>query len=204
MNLTDARLARVALSIISEPGDTVTGTLLQLLGAPDTLRMVSTRESLPDTIDPTEGQLWRARLAPRLRDADTERVVGDSERRGLTVLTPDDPRLPAALSQLGVSPPVAMWIARSERAIAREPLRGVATVGARAATSNGEHVAAELGSEVAGIGVSIVSGGDFIHFPRSCCCSTTGERRACESTPGSLVCHDSAPPRLRRPAVGHP
>lgn len=109
MNLTDARLARVALSIISEPGDTVTGTLLQFLGAPDTLLMISTRESLPDTIDPTGGELWRARLAPRLRDADTERGVGDSERRGLTVLTPDDPRWPAALSQLGVSSPVAAW-----------------------------------------------------------------------------------------------
>lgn len=38
MNLTDTQLARVTKSTSSEPGNTVTGTLLELLSAPDTLR----------------------------------------------------------------------------------------------------------------------------------------------------------------------
>lgn len=180
MNLTDVQLARVALSIISEPGDTVTGTLLQLLGAPDTLRVIATRDALPDTIDPTEGELWRARLTPRLRGADTERVIGDSERRGLTVLTPDDPRWPAALNQLGVSSPIALWIAGSEGVIASNPARRVAMVGTRAATSYGEHVAAELASELAVSGVSIVSGGAYG-------IDGAAHRGAIASQPGSTV-----------------
>ncbi|MDT0181443.1 DNA-processing protein DprA [Microbacterium sp. ARD31] len=161
MNLSDERLARVALSTISQPGDTVTGTLLEIIGAPETLRMISTRDQLPETIDPTEGELWRARLNPRLRDADTERVVVDTERRGLTLLTPDDPRWPTALRALGVASPIALWIAGSIATRAPGASDRVAIVGARAATSYGEHVAAELASELAGSGVSIVSGGAY-------------------------------------------
>lgn len=118
MNLTDERLARVALSTVAEPGDTVTGAVLQLVGAPETLRMISARDQLPDAIDPTEGELWRARLSPRLRGTDTESVVGESARHGLTLLTPDDPRWPTALRQLGVASPIALWIAGSDKALA--------------------------------------------------------------------------------------
>lgn len=105
MNLDDERLAHVGLSAVSEPGDTVTGALLQLVGAPETLRMICTRDPLPDTIDPTEGELWRARLSPRLRDADVERIVVDTERRGLTLLTPDDPPLARGAAPTGCRVP---------------------------------------------------------------------------------------------------
>lgn len=120
MNLNNELRARVALSTISEPGDAVTGGLLQLVGACETLHMISTREPLPNTIDPSDGELWRARLSPRLREADLERVVADTERRGLTLLTPDDPRWPAPLRQLGVASPITLWIAGSDNALASD------------------------------------------------------------------------------------
>lgn len=161
MNFDDERLARVALSAVSEPGDSVTGALIQLVGAPEALRKISTRDRLPDAIDPTEGELWRARLSPRIRDADLQRIVVDTERRGLTLLTPDDPHWPASLHQLGAASPLALWIAGGEQAIAPDPSRRVAIVGARAATRYGEHVASELASELAEGGLDILSGGAY-------------------------------------------
>lgn len=180
MNLDDERLARVALSTVSEPGDTVTGALIDLIGAPATLRMISTRDTLPATIDPTDGELWRARLRPRLRDADIERVVGESERRGLTLLTPDDARWPASLRRLGAASPMVLWIAGSDRSFAADSSRHVAIVGARAATSYGEHVASELASELAEGGVSIISGGAYG-------IDGAAHRGAIASQPGSTV-----------------
>jgi DNA processing protein len=123
--------------------------------------MISARDQLPDAIDPTEGELWRARLSPRLRGTDTESVVGESARHGLTLLTPDDPRWPTALRQLGVASPIALWIAGSDKALAPYESGCVAIVGARAATSYGEHVASELAGELTDGGLSIVSGGAY-------------------------------------------
>lgn len=180
MNLNDERLARVALSTVSEPGDSVTGAMIQLVGAPATLRMISTQEPLPATIDHADGELWRARLSPRLRDADIERVVGESERRGLTLLTPDDARWPASLSQLGSASPIMLWIAGSDRPLTSDSSRRVAMVGARAATSYGEHVASELTSELAQGGVSIISGGAYG-------IDGAAHRGAIASHPGSTV-----------------
>ncbi len=85
--------------------------------------MIFTRDALPDAIDPTEGELWRSRLSPRLRDADIERVVVETERRGLTLLTPDDARWPAPLRQLGAASPLVIWIAGIDSAIAPDPSR---------------------------------------------------------------------------------
>lgn len=161
MNLDDERLARVALSAVSEPGDRVTGALLQLVDARGTLRMISSRDALPDAIDPTEGELWRTRLSPRLKEADIDRIVSDAERRGLTVLTPDGRYWPTTLRQLGAASPYVLWIAGSKQAIAPDALRPVAIVGARAATTYGEHVASDLASELAAGGVNIISGGAY-------------------------------------------
>lgn len=161
MNLPDERFARVALGTISEPGDIVTGTLLQLVGAPETLRLITARDPLPDTIDQTEGELWRARLTPRLRDAEIERVVADTERHGLTLLTPDDRRWPPALADLGIPSPIALWIAGNDKTLAPVMSRQIAITGARAATSYGEHVATELASELAGDGLTVVCGGAY-------------------------------------------
>lgn len=180
MNLDDERLARVALATVSEPGDSVTGAMIQLVGAPATLRLLSTQEPLPATIEPTEGELWRARLSPRLRDADIDRVVGETERQGLTLLTPDDARWPVSLRQLGSSSPIVLWITGSERPLTTDSSRRVAIVGARAATSYGEHVASELSSELAEGGVSIISGGAYG-------IDGAAHRRAIASQPGSTV-----------------
>lgn len=160
-HLTDEQIARVVLAAVSEPGDGVTGTLLRSLGASETVRLIKTREPVPDAIDNTDGALWRDRLRARLRDADVDRVLADTERRGFTILTPGDSRWPTELRELGIHEPIALWIAGNCSVLAAHTPRRVAIVGARAATSYGEHVATELASELAGSGVSVVSGGAY-------------------------------------------
>lgn len=159
--LTDEQIARVVLAAVSEPGDGVTGTLLRSLGASETVQLIKTRKPLPDAIDNTDGALWRDRLRARLRDADVDRVLADTERRGFTIITPDDSRWPTQLRELGVHAPIALWIAGNCSAIAAHTPQRVAIVGARAATSYGEHVATELASALAGSGMSVVSGGAY-------------------------------------------
>lgn len=110
-HLTDEQIARVVLAAVSEPGDGVTGTLLRSLGASETVRLIKTREPVPDAIDNTDGALWRDRLRARLRDADVDRVLADTERRGFTILTPGDSRWPTELRELGIHEPIALWIA---------------------------------------------------------------------------------------------
>lgn len=160
-SLTDEQIARVLLAAVSEPGDGVTGTLLRSLGASETVRLIKTRKPLPDAIDNTDGALWRDRLRARLRDADLDRVLADTERRGLTIITPDDSRWPTELRELGAHAPIALWIAGNCSSLAAHTSRRVAIVGARAATSYGEHAATELASELAGSGVNVVSGGAY-------------------------------------------
>jgi DNA processing protein len=64
-------------------------------------------------------------------------------------------------SPLGIHSPIALWIAGNDQALVSDMSCLLAIVGARAATSYGEHVAAELSSELAGGGVNIVSGGAY-------------------------------------------
>lgn len=160
-DLTDDRLARVTLATVSEPGDHVTGELIRSHGAIETLRLITARGPLPDAVDGTEGALWRDRLRPRLRDADIDRVLADTERRGLGLITPDDSLWPTSLKDLGTLAPIALWISGAEDALAPHASCRVSIVGARAATGYGEHVASEFASEIASSRVTVVSGGAY-------------------------------------------
>jgi DNA processing protein len=73
---------------------------------------------------------------------------------------PGDPDWPTRLGDLGAHAPVALWT-RGDPAVLSIDRPTVAIVGARAATSYGEHVAAELSSELAASGVTVVSGAAY-------------------------------------------
>lgn len=62
-NADEAREARMTLAALSEPGDTITGTLLARLGAIETVQLITSGDRLPNGVDPAEGELWRRRLA---------------------------------------------------------------------------------------------------------------------------------------------
>jgi hypothetical protein len=80
----------MTLAALSEPGGTITGTLLARLGAAETVQLITSDVRLPKGVGPAEGELWRRRLAPRINPGQVDRILTDMERHDLRVLTPDD------------------------------------------------------------------------------------------------------------------
>jgi DNA processing protein len=158
---TTDRHARITLAAISEPADTVTGTLIAKLGAAETVDLITSKAPFPPTVDSAEGGLWRHRLAPRLEPDHVERILHDMDRRGLRMLTPDDLEWPAELQQLGIKAPIALWASGEPNRLAGVTSTRITIVGARAATLYGEHIAMELSSELATQGRIVVSGGAY-------------------------------------------
>jgi DNA processing protein len=158
MSADDDRLARVALSAISEPGDPRLAALAAEMGAA-TLHAHLLAES--------DVAGLHTDLAARLVAADPERALAEAARKGVRFVTPADPEWPAQLADLaGVSPvqerggtPLGLWV--------RGPLRldqlsgAVAVVGSRSATTYGADVAAEIAAVVGRSGRCILSGAAF-------------------------------------------
>lgn len=152
-------------SCLVEPGDGIAGRAIHALGAVAALQALLAAAPDPaalDAADITRAQ-WRAAAArwrPRLDSAVVERSLDTADRAGIRLMVPHDDRWPAALGDLGEFAPLCLWVRGDPVALNRHP-SAVAIVGARAATGYGEHVAAELASELAGRGVTVVSGGAY-------------------------------------------
>jgi DNA processing protein len=152
------RLARVALSAISEPGDPRLAALAAEIGA------VTLHRHLLGELDLAG---LHTDLAARLARADPETVLTEAARQGVRFVTPADPEWPGQLDDLaGVppvqdrgGPPLGLWV--------RGPMRldrlvgSVAVVGSRSATTYGADVAAEIAAVVGRTGRCIVSGAAF-------------------------------------------
>lgn len=160
-SMSDDRFARISLAAASEPGDSVTGALISHVGAAEALALVTSASALPTSIDPAEGSLWRRRLAPRLDPGNVDRIVEEMDRRALTVLTAEDLGWPAELQQLGPQAPLALWLSGQPSLLEGVTAGRVTLVGARAATSYGEHITMEFASELASQGRVICSGGAY-------------------------------------------
>ena len=154
----DERLARIALSRLTEPGDPRMAALVAQHGA----RWV--HEHLVHERDPG-GVL--SDVAARLEAMDPRRDLEAGTRLGARFVVPGDDEWPAPVDDLAAAPPVqerggpplGLWV--------RGPLRldrmadAVAVVGSRSATTYGADVAAELGAGLARAGRVVVSGAAF-------------------------------------------
>jgi DNA processing protein len=160
-SFSEDRLARISLAAASEPGDSVTGTLIARVGAIETLALVTSDSSLPAGIDTAEGSLWRRRLAPRLDPGQVDRIQEEMDRRALTMLTTEDLIWPAELQQLGSGAPIALWLSGQPSRLEGATASRITLVGARAATNYGEHITMELASDLASQGRIIYSGGAY-------------------------------------------
>ncbi len=152
------RLARVALSAISEPGDPRLAALAAEIGATALHRHL---------VDERDLAGLHTDLASRLAAFDPERVLADAARQGVRFVTPADAEWPTQLDDLAEVPPIqerggaplGLWV--------RGPMRldqladAVAVVGSRSATTYGADVAAEIAAEVGSAGRCIVSGAAF-------------------------------------------
>ena len=156
--MIDERLARLALSMLGEPGGLRMARMVADLGA---------EQLYAELLDGRDPHGMRTDAAARLEDIEPERDLERAARRGIRWVVPGDPEWPPALDDLdAIEPlqnlggaPLGLWV--------RGPLRldalpaPVAVVGARSATTYGTDVAAELGAGLARAGATVVSGAAF-------------------------------------------
>ncbi|WP_416447117.1 DNA-processing protein DprA [Leucobacter sp. HNU] len=166
----EARIARVAWSRILEPGDGTAGALIHAVGASNALKLLLAGAS-PEQL----GQAWREadpqaeprgrvlhaaieRWKPRLDRSATLADLGRAAETGLRVVFPEDDTWPQQLNDLGPHAPVMLWVRGDPDVLG---LQSLAIVGARAATSYGTRITAELTSGVCFAGAAIVSGAAY-------------------------------------------
>ncbi|NYE20149.1 DNA-processing protein DprA [Microbacterium immunditiarum] len=156
------RYARVVWNVVTEPGDGVAGMLVDALGAAPALAVVAGGSA----VAPVEGMSarefaeGRKRWTPRLRSVEVDDALALARARGVRLVFPEDPEWPQQVDDLGPHAPLVLWVRGTTSALA-SLTPSVAVVGARAATSYGEHVAAELAAESAGSGIPVVSGAAY-------------------------------------------
>jgi DNA processing protein len=163
--------ARMAWTVLIEPGDQIAGQIIGTIGAGRALEAVIAGDTAElagiwraDGHEPARADRvvadafdrWRPRLAAR----PVVRAIEHAARLGLTVVLPGDPDWPAGFDDLGPAAPIAVWL-RGDRRRLEVLADSIAFVGARAASGYGEFVATELAGGVAERGVTIVSGGAY-------------------------------------------
>ncbi|MDE0546911.1 DNA-processing protein DprA [Microbacterium sp. C7(2022)] len=153
-------VAHIVWSHLVEPGDSVAGRLVGACGAADALGIVIRQEAWPEGFTAKERKNALGRWHPRLSMTHVEQSLAVAQRVGISVLVPGSPEWPPGLSDLGDHAPLCIW-GRGQVDTLIAPSVSLAVVGARAATSYGEHVAAEIAGELATDGTRIYSGGAY-------------------------------------------
>lgn len=152
------RLARVMLAYASEPGDPVTGRLVNTFGAAEAVQLALITASA-DASDGDAVDHWRERISSRLSVDRARDALETTERIGAQLLLPGDEAWPESLAVLGDRAPLALWVLGNAEHLSAEASVGI--VGARAATGYGSYVAGELADGVAEQGQVVVSGGSY-------------------------------------------
>jgi DNA processing protein len=154
----EARLARVALSRLTEPGEPRIAALVAQLG-PVRLREVL---SEPDQQRPEARD-----VAGRLRGLDPAAELERAERLGVRYVVPGDVEWPAQLDDLlnaelldhRGGPPLGLWVKGPTRL--DQLGRSVAVVGSRSATTYGTEVSANIAGCLVRAGHPVVSGAAY-------------------------------------------
>jgi DNA processing protein len=162
------RIARVAMTLLIEPGHRTVWSMVQQDDAPTALDRLLAGD-IPDLA-------LRAAVTARTGGVDARRVAQVALRRaqrlGARLVVPGDSEWPAQVDDLaqlqsgtdGVAqhsaPPLCLWV-RGDRSLNEAFTRSVAIVGARAATPYGKQVAFDLAQDLATRGWTIVSGGAY-------------------------------------------
>ncbi len=152
------RLARVALSRLTEPGEPKIASLAAQLGAVKLLDLLS---------DPEQETPEARDVASRLRDLDPVADLERATKVGLRFLVPGDDEWPTQVDDLMRAelldhrggPPLGLWVKGPTRLDQLGP--AVAVVGARSATTYGTEVAADIAATLVRAGHPVVSGAAF-------------------------------------------
>ena len=153
------RLARVALSRLSEPGDVRLAGLVSELGAERLFDLLRGEQDVAGVYTD---------VATRLRGLDPEQDLRDAQAQGIRFVCPDDEEWPAVVDDLGAAEPLqqrggvplGLWVKGPLR-LDEASRRAAAVVGSRSATTYGGGVASTLAAHLAGHGMTVVSGAAF-------------------------------------------
>ncbi|MCR2826848.1 DNA-processing protein DprA [Microbacterium sp. zg.Y909] len=156
------RRARGVWSALCEPGDGDAGVLVAAVGAAEALRLVIVDDVRAVAVA-AGAKAERAREAldrwrPRLQPGAVAAAFDTARRAGVRLVVPGDAVWPTRVDDLGPHAPLCLWV---RGALPARVGAAVAIVGARAATSYGEHVAMELAADLAADGIRIISGAAY-------------------------------------------
>jgi DNA processing protein len=155
------RMARAAWSLVAEPGDGDAGRLVAELGAEAAMaaliaRVRDDRAAGAAAVPESAVARWRERV-----DASAVQLaLRQAARFGAALVVPGDDEWPVGFADLGEHAPHALWV-RGDRSRLAALSRSIAIVGARAATSYGEHVAMEAAAGLVDRRIAVVSGAAF-------------------------------------------
>lgn len=163
-------VARAVLGHVAEPGDGVLGRAIAAIGAVRTAEALIERRSAGhladlvaaagDPFDEREAAAGLERWLPRLDAAAFARSLAQAARVGARFIVPGDAGWPIGVDDLGIHAPVGLWV-RGHLGVLSSTSSPIALVGARAATSYGEHVAMEASAGLVDRGFTIISGGAY-------------------------------------------
>jgi DNA processing protein len=166
----DSRLARIALTWLTEPGTRAVHQLVRRHGPVSALQLLLAGQVNDECV--------RNAVTARLAAGDPRQVaelaLDRAERLGARIAIPEDEEWPGRLDDLVLldgfggerkvdreaRPPLCIWV-RGPWPLAEALGRSVAVVGARASTGYGDHVATELAYGLAERGWTVVSGGAY-------------------------------------------
>jgi DNA processing protein len=153
------RLARIALSRLSEPGDVRLTSLVTRLGASRVYELLREEQDVAGVYTD---------VAARLRGLDPERDLRQAADLGIRFVCPEDREWPAALGDLDRAEPLyerggaplGLWVKGRHR-LDEVCRSAAAVVGSRSATTYGARVASDIAAHLAEHRVSVVSGAAF-------------------------------------------
>ena len=153
------RVARAALSRLSEPGDMRLGVLVGRLGANRVFELLREEQDIAGVYTD---------VAARLRGLEPERELEQAEAQGIRFVCPEDDEWPRALDDLDRAEPLqdrggrplGLWVKGALR-LDEATRDAAAVVGSRSATTYGAAVASDLAAHVSENGFTVVSGAAF-------------------------------------------
>ncbi|NRQ50253.1 DNA-processing protein DprA [Aeromicrobium stalagmiti] len=157
------QIARLALSLVVEPGDARLRDLLAVHPPERVLLAVRGGTHLPGHRIP---EVWTERASDL--DGRVERARSRADAAGLRWVCPGDRDWPSALGDLDhvvplhgtAGAPLGLWV-RGAANLAALCAKGVALVGARDCTTYGAEVASDLGADLTDAGWTVVSGAAY-------------------------------------------
>lgn len=162
--------ARGAWSVMAEPGDSTAGVVVGALGAVaalgavvgeiDPAALVTRVADAGAELDAKAARDALARWTPRATLPLARLAFEQAARFGIRLLLPGDALWPVGVDDLGDFGPLGLWVRGQDAALAALD-RGMALVGARAATGYGEHVTMESSAGLVDRGYTIVSGAAY-------------------------------------------